>query len=191
MARFHDRSISGTVRYLGAKKEKGQVADDLVGKALKEVLNWKDEVRTVQAGAVIATHSGELAKTHGVKRIFHVAAVQGVPGGGYDPVPNIADCVWNALVEADEENANKPKKDRLLSILFPILGAGTAKGDVDKSLSKMIDTILVYFENNDSAVERAYLLTYGKEELVAASTMLDAIASKGRLTTPVEEDATP
>ncbi len=180
MARFHDKSISGTVRFLGAKHEKGEVADDLIGKALETALGRDGRTTTVQPGHVVATTSGELWITHKVKRIFHVATVQGSPGGGYTPVANIGACVWNALIKADEENA-KPGADRLSSMLFPILGAGTARGDIDASLTKMIDATLDYFEQPTSTVDTAYLLTFTREELTAAKHVADERVGTGRL----------
>jgi hypothetical protein len=105
-ARYHDKSISGLIRYLGAKRDQGQVQKDLEGKALEDELGWNGEIKSVQPGAVIATPSGKLAKPpYKVKRIFHAASVRGIPGGGYEPVANIEDCVWNALGKADAENA--------------------------------------------------------------------------------------
>jgi O-acetyl-ADP-ribose deacetylase (regulator of RNase III) len=186
MARFHDSSISGMVRYLGARKDKGQVTDDLIGDALKNALDWKGEIKTVHPGEVVATESGELSKKpYGVKRIFHAATVQGVPGGGYEPVPNIEDCVWNALKEADQENEKGAGgKDYLRSILFPILGAGTAKGDIKRSVTKMLGAALTYFESTESELESVYLLTHDREQLLTGLDALNALVREDRLVAP-------
>lgn len=188
LARFHDNSISGMIRYLGARKSKGQVTDDLIGEALEKALDWKGEIRTVLPGHVEPTESGELLGKYGVKRIFHAATVQGVPGGGYAPVPNIEDCVRNALEEADREN-EKSAKNRLRSILFPIFGTGTARGDLKSSVSKMLYEAINYFEFNESTIEEVFLLTYDKEQLTVSLDVLNELVRKEQLESPVEEDA--
>lgn len=194
MARFHDNSISGMIRYLGARKRKGQVKDDLIGNALKKALDWKGEIRTVHPGHVEATDSGELLEKYGVKRIFHAATVQGVPGGGYAPVPNIEDCVRNALEEADRANeesakAGKPKEEGLRSILFPIFGTGTARGDLKSSVSKMVQEVISYFGINDSGIDVVYLLTYDQEQLTVGLDLLNELVRNKQLTAPAEEGA--
>ena len=191
-ARFHDKSISGMIRYLGASKKQGQVSEDLIGDALKAALDWNGEIRTVLPGHVEATESGELLENYGVKRIFHAATVQGVPGGGYAPVPNLEDCVRNALEVADRENGkaadtNASGDPPLRSILFPILGTGTARGELKSSVSKMILEAISYFEMNDSQVDTVYLLTYDKEQLTVGLDVLNELVRKKQLEGPVEE----
>jgi ribosomal protein L29 len=87
MARFHERSISGIIRYMGAKKNKAlQIEQDIVADELKEQTK---SFRKVQPAATFVTSSGELENTHGVKKIIHVASVNGEPGLGYSPVNDI------------------------------------------------------------------------------------------------------
>ena len=197
MARYHDKSISGLIRYLGAKRDQGQVQKDLVGKALEDELGWSGEIKSVQPGAVVATASGELAKPpYKVKRIFHAASVRGIPGGGYEPVANIEDCVWNALAKADAENAKGyttrgKKKLVLRSILFPIFGTGTAQGDFKKSAEQMIHAALNYFENNDSELEVAYFLTHNQEQLTAGLDIINLLVREDRIEPPVKGNDTP
>jgi hypothetical protein len=75
MARYYDRSVSGVVRYLGARRDfAGDVEEDVVGAALAERMAGRP---VVPLGTVLDTVPGELARTHGVRRLFHVAAVWG------------------------------------------------------------------------------------------------------------------
>ena len=113
MARYYDRSISSLVRYLGAVKDeagtsgRGLLIADELSRCMVEFK------RAVQPATVVATGSGELQRTHGVKRVYHVAAVYGQVGVGYKPVGNIAKCVTNALTKLDAED------DVYASIIFP------------------------------------------------------------------------
>jgi len=67
MARFYERSVSGTIRYYGAKRNKaGQVTDDIVAKELAAAIVGENVV--VPAATVIATSAGQLAASNGVKR---------------------------------------------------------------------------------------------------------------------------
>ena len=79
MARFYDRSMSGIVRYYGARKNQaGHVVEDVIA---NELASSMENTFSVPPGHVIATGSGELAR-QGVKRILHAAAVDGAVGGG-------------------------------------------------------------------------------------------------------------
>ena len=74
MSRRYERSISGTIRYLGAKKDGAKrVAEDRIANELFA----KVGPAGVDPGVLIDTNAGELTKTHGVKKIFHATSVQG------------------------------------------------------------------------------------------------------------------
>jgi len=86
MARHYERSISGTIRYMGAKKDAAKrVVDDVIANELSEIVGKSG----VDPAVVIPTGAGELTKTNGVKKIFHAAAVRGQVGRGYVPIPDI------------------------------------------------------------------------------------------------------
>ena len=78
----------------------------------------------VPPGEIMVTGAGELERTNGVKKIFHAAAVTGQVGIGYSPIADIGICVLNELAGAD---ADEFKGLELKSILFPLIGTGTAK----------------------------------------------------------------
>ena len=143
MARFYDRSISSNIRYLGAKKDPlGHVAEDVVGNELASLMGRS---QTVPPNKVIATGSGELARTHGVKRVFHAAAVSGELGLGYQQVGNIADSVTNALDLAAEIST---EENPLESILFWLMGSGTGRGEVHGSAQSLIGAAVDYLKRN-------------------------------------------
>ena len=167
MGRFYDPSMSGLIRYLGAKKdEEGNVIDDVVAKALLESV--EDDFPSVKPGLAFTTTSGSLKETHGVQAIVHVTTVFGEVGRGYTPIKNLGTCVQNALVQAD--NYAVKNKKRNVSIVFPLFGAGTAKGKLDGVAQSLFYAALSYFETKpDSQIEKVYFLAwkeYEKEKCV-------------------------
>jgi hypothetical protein len=78
MSRFFERTISAAIRYHGAKKDElGSVQEDTIANELAQKMG---AATSVAPGTVLVTSPGQLASTHGVKAILHVAAVTGVPG---------------------------------------------------------------------------------------------------------------
>ena len=161
MARADERSISATIRYEGAKKDRsGYIVDDLIAKDLQAATGGRDAT----PGAVIPTTSGELARTNKVKlRIFHAASVFGQPGEGYKPINNITDCISNALalIDNDEELAN----EELQSILFPLMGTGTTRSSAQGIADGLIDAALAYLKQYpNSKVNKIYFLVYNEQD---------------------------
>ncbi|MBV9208440.1 MAG: macro domain-containing protein [Actinobacteria bacterium] len=132
MARYFDRSISSVIRYCGARKVGGRVVEDSIA---RELISIVGENASVSPGEVIATGSGELERTHGVKKIFHAAAVFGQAGPGYTPIADVAICVRNALELADSSEFDDIE---LKSMLFPLLGTGTGRGEVEGKAHELI-----------------------------------------------------
>jgi len=153
MAGYFERSISATIRYEGAKKDRaGYVVDDLIANDLREATGGRDAL----PGTVIDTTAGQLEKTNNVKRIFHAASVVGQPGVGYIPINNIADCIRNALELADSEEM---ENINIQSILFPLMGTGTTRMSPQDIADKLIDAAVGYFEDNpNSRVNKVYFL---------------------------------
>ena len=126
MARFYDWSISSVVRYWGARRDVTghivSVDDDLIANELAAIMKGR---LSVPPGTVIPTGPGALEDSHGVRAIFHAAAVEGEVGAGYHPIQNVAGCVTSGLRLLDSRDF---RKRRLKSILFPLLGAGMQRG---------------------------------------------------------------
>lgn len=159
MARHYEFSISATIRYEGAVKDgNGYVVDDLIAKDLRKVTRGRD----CQPGTVVVTTAGELEKSNHVKRIFHAAAVAAEPGGGYQPIKNVAQCVRNALKKADSEELAPLE---MHSILFPLMGTGTMRLKAQEMANKLIDEALEYVKQNpNSRIDKIYFLAYTEQD---------------------------
>jgi O-acetyl-ADP-ribose deacetylase (regulator of RNase III) len=174
MSRFYERTISAIIRYLGAKKDfAGNITQDVIANELAQIM---ENVHSVQPGTVLVTEAGELSKTNNVKKVFHVGAVQGEIGFGYRPVSNIETCITNVLVKAD---SNELKSVDLKSILFPLIGTGSARGDLQSIAERIILSAVSYLETaKDSTIERVYFLTWTNVELETCRKILE---SSGRV----------
>lgn len=159
MDRYYERSISSIIRYLGAKKDDaGCVIDDTIAEELKLKMREREFVPPAH---VISTSSGALTETHNVKRIFHVASVIGAIGQGYRPIQHLNRCVTNALYKIEEY-----PEESLKSILFPLMGTGKGRGNLQSNSSLLINSAVAYLQNSSNKIiEEVYFLTYTQEEL--------------------------
>jgi O-acetyl-ADP-ribose deacetylase (regulator of RNase III) len=133
MARVHEFSISAIVRYEGARHDtRGRLAEDLIN---NELMARVADRRPVEPGSVVVTGAGELWRRNQVRYVIHAAAVHGEPGSGFHPMSEISRCVTNALHAA--EQLEVPDGERL-TILFPLLGTGSAGGDVARTATLLI-----------------------------------------------------
>lgn len=156
MARFSDRSISSIIRVRGSKKGlAGNIKEDLIADELQSLMD-AEGVKSVPAGYVLATGSGELRASNDVKRVYHAAAVTGVPGQGYTAIPNVADCVTRALDLAESESdSSQPLK----SILFQIMGSGTGGADSTSAGGILLGSAITYLElNPKSTIDEVFFM---------------------------------
>ena len=165
MARFYDRGMSAIIRYLGAKKDAFQVPiEDTIANELAAMMKGRD---SVPAGTVCSTTSGDLARTHGVKRIFHAAAVVGTPGSGYIPIGDVEKCVTSALRLADSEG--------MKSVAFPMMGTGAGGGEVSKVAPRLLQAAISYLGNApEGTVDTIYFAGWNQRDLEACLSALDA-----------------
>lgn len=163
MARFYERSVSGTIRYYGAKRNQaGHVIDDILANELEAIVGKN---AYVSAATVIATSAGQLQASNNVKRIFHAAAVNGQIGIGFMPINNVDVCIENALTLADSD---EQKGANLRSILFPLMGTGQGGGKLQETVNSLIATAVSYLENKpDSVIEQVYFLCLTEGDLWA------------------------
>jgi len=176
MARPYERSISGTIRYLGAVKDKAKrVKEDVIANELIEIV----QSGGVDPGVVIDTGPGELARTHQVKKIFHAAAVRGQVGRGYSSIPDIDECVRNALKHADsDEMANED----IQSILFPLMGTGNSKLDAQAVARDLIGAAISYLEENkNSEINKVFFLVYNEQDREICEHTYSTFIKEGRL----------
>ena len=176
MARHYERSISGTIRYMGAKKDIAKrVTEDIVADELYKLVGQC----SVDPGAVIPTGAGELTKTNGVKRIFHAAAARGQVGRGYSSIPDINECVRNALELVDSDEM---ADEDLRSILFPLMGTGTSKLDAEVVAKDLISAAIAYLEENrNSKVKQVYFLAYNEQDKELCEHVYSTYVKEGRL----------
>lgn len=174
MARFSDRSVSASIRYYGAKRDKeGDViaGGDTIADLVK---TEKGAKLRVEPATVYATEPGAL-KDMEVKQIFHVAAVQGPKATGYRAVDDLESCVTKPLDMANTRGYR--------SILFPLMTTGTAKGDLKPASTRLIMAALTYLESNSGpTVDTVYFLTYTDRDL---KTCKEILAALGNRATPV------
>jgi O-acetyl-ADP-ribose deacetylase (regulator of RNase III) len=156
------------IRYLGAKRDQvGHVVDDTIANELVEIMG---DHKTVPPATVVVTGSGELARTHKVKKVFHVASVQGAVAHGYSPIGNIEACVTSVLRRVDSPEF---RDAGFKSILFPLMGTGTGRGSLRENAGKLIEAAIAYLEANpDSVVEKVYFLNWRDKELEVCQGIL-------------------
>lgn len=139
MARCYDPSMSGMLRYLDATKGfDGHVQVDNLNDTLLRTIHEQKIKLPVRAGCVIPTKTTELEK-RGIRFVFHLASVQGMPAEGYcsvldrldQPVAN----VYERFVELADQFGLK-------SMLFPVIGAGTARRDPMEATRDLLSAVV-------------------------------------------------
>jgi O-acetyl-ADP-ribose deacetylase (regulator of RNase III) len=127
--------------------------------------------RSVAVGTVFDTEPGDLAVSHHVKRVLHVAAAVGEFGRGYWPAGDIGGCVRAALRGA-ERLAEEAEDIR--SVLVPLLGSGSAGGSLDSVVPAVLDAVVDHLECHPRGrVNRVYLIAYTKGEHAMCRRVLD------------------
>jgi nudix-type nucleoside diphosphatase (YffH/AdpP family) len=169
MDRFFGRSVSATIRSLGARKhEDGKsIAEDTIGKALAAEMGPRSFVKP---GTVLSTTAGELTRTHNVRQIFHVAAVAGSIGAGLS--------TSIASIETSIDNVLKAiSAKRYRSALIPLLGTGQggfATSEVAPRLVQRAHTFLM--DNPKSSLREVYFLAYSEGDLEILKNSIREIA---------------
>lgn len=160
MARFTEFSTSAVIRYWGAvRDETGQVRHDVIAEELALRAGTR---RPVAPGTVVVTGAGALTASNNVRHIIHVAAVQGEPGAGFQPVRDIGWCVTNALVQATELAEADPA---VRSVLFPLLGTGMAGAAIRPTVRTMVLATLDYLiQQPDTPLRMVSFLAYTERE---------------------------
>ncbi|HRD89065.1 MAG TPA: hypothetical protein PK752_12540 [Accumulibacter sp.] len=174
MARIFDASISALIRYLGARRDDvGDIVEDTIADELRAKMRGRQQVNP---GMVVSTGSGSLADSHHVRRIFHVASVYGVIGGGYHPIAQVEQCITAALLQADRESAwaEKAGERPYRSIVLPLLTTGSGSGSLVDNARKQLDAARNYLEARAAVtrLERVYFLAPTKRHLSALQVAL-------------------
>ncbi|ADP70603.1 NUDIX hydrolase [Rhodomicrobium vannielii ATCC 17100] len=178
MDRFFRRSVSATIRVLGAKKHEGStsIQEDTIGLALTKALGGRN---FVTPGTVLETEPGELEKTHNVQRIFHVASVAGDIGTGLSTtLANIERSIDNVLAAIS--------KRRYRSALIPLFGTGQGGFPVSEVVPVLVKGARDFFaENPKSPLREIYFVAYSEGDLARLKNEIRVVTG----VTPVEVKA--
>jgi O-acetyl-ADP-ribose deacetylase (regulator of RNase III) len=169
MSRFHERSISGVIRYEGARHDPttGRVVEDCIANELS--IRMGANV-SVEPGTAIITGPGELATRNNVMAVVHVAAVQGTPGMGYRQVENLNACVRNTFIGVENiAESDRPAR----SVVFPLLGTGEGGAGIEPTVKAMVGGIVECLNAEPPGhIDTVYLLAYTDAELAVCRQVL-------------------
>ncbi|BCL21084.1 macro domain-containing protein [Streptomyces tuirus] len=170
MSRVDEPTVSAAIRYHGGRRDgAGHLVDDAIAEELADQMDGRQHV---SAGQVLVTGSGELLESHQVRKIVHVAAVEGEPGSGYRQVMDLGRCARNILAEVDRLTvAGEP----LRSVVLPLLGTGGGNSDLRRTVDTLLAATVSYFEAHPaSRIRVLYLLAYTDVQEAACRTALDS-----------------
>ncbi len=172
MDRFVGKSVSSLIRYEGAVKDaKERVIDDTIGDALKKKMRGRFGSII---GTVHDTTPGDLKKKN-VKRLFHVAAVQGHTGQRpRADLHQIASVTKKALL-AVEDRSNSYITAKCASALLPMIGTGDAGLTTEEAFPKIVEGVLAFFDEKKrkSYLKTVHVSAYKQRDVEAAYNYLD------------------
>ncbi|MGV9455547.1 macro domain-containing protein [Streptomyces sp. NPDC003635] len=173
MSRVDEPTVSATIRYNGGVRDSaGHLTHDAISLELAKQMTDRTHVAP---GQVLVTGSGELEETHQVRRIVHVAAVEGEPGSGFRQVMDLERCVRNILTEVDRVSADGPT---LRSVVLPLLGTGGGNSDLEATVTRLLSATVDYFHSHKgSRIRVVYLLAYTDVQAALCRDALDREAA--------------
>ncbi len=182
MDRFIGKSISAMIRYHGAAKdEKGRVLEDTIAAALKRSMRGRNYSRI---GTVHDTTSGALWRSNNVRRIFHVAAVEGVIGKGVRANENnIERIILNSLKAIEKRSRSKLLESGYASALLPMVGAGDGGLSAEVTFPLILDAVLGFYANADgaTALKKIFVSAYSRHDVEVAEQALSQCPKLKRL----------
>jgi len=139
MARIYERSVSSTIRYLGAYQGDPTAPgfDDTIAVDLARQLGPR---HAVNQGEVLVTTSGRLRETHGVKAILHAAVVTGAPGRGFQPIADdlLVETTHNVLAAARRLCRSGTPETAGHSLIMPLFGTGQGRLDPIRTTERLL-----------------------------------------------------
>ncbi|AEN11324.1 hypothetical protein GTW44_13255 [Streptomyces sp. SID8360] len=169
MSRVDEPTVSAAIRYHGGRRDDaGHLTDDIIAKELVERMAGQQHV---SAGQVLVTGPGELLESHQVRKIVHVASVEGEPGSGYRQVMDLGRCARNILSEVDRL---AEAGELLRSVVLPLLGTGGGNSDLQRTVDTLLAATVSYFEAHPaSRIRIVYLLAYTDVQEALCRAALD------------------
>lgn len=201
---FETKSISAQLRHFAAKRTAtDSVTDDTLQDELNAQVREGKMSLPVNVGEVIITSAGHLGTGIGIniksRYIFHAVTVSvlGVGRGKYLSVDenSISLCVLNTLLAAQRVDSSngvvspagteqRRKQEAaagqyapISSIIFPIFGAGHAKGDIKTIAPKMLEGIIEYariLEAPATPLTDIYLCAYFDSDVDSLAEIMQA-----------------
>ena len=169
MDRYYGRSTSAMVRYLGATLERRRTR----WSRTRSARNWRRS--SVRRSAWCPPRSsspapGALRETNGVKRIFHVASVQGEPRVGYTP-----DHQARALREErlqQGRRAGVPKPRRWRRFCFPSSGPAPAAAASEEHAERCFTAAIEALESQPAhPIKAVYFYVWSDADLETCLTL--------------------
>lgn len=189
MARIYERSVSATIRYLGALQPDPSSPgfDDTIATDLLRQLGSR---HAVDQGEVLVTTSGRLRKTHGVKAILHVAVVTGAPGRDFQPIPDdgLVEATRSVLTTARRlvRSGNPELSGR--SVIMPLFATGRGRVDPFRTTERMVQEVvqdLCYSAARSAAgvpdIFIALFSTFTRDHVSLMRRLLDGLVDAGAL----------
>lgn len=182
MDRIIGKTVSASIRYAGAEKDdSGHITEDTIAIELRDKLGRRGHVRL---GTVLETNAGAL-RDHGVKRILHVASVEGLePGKGVRADPaTVEQAVLRVLQYADKRNKGfrvVSRRDR--SILIPMIGCGDGGLKVEDVASLIVRAVMTFLAGaGTTSLEEFYLLAFTTKDRAACERAIEGLGGWQRL----------
>ena len=188
MARMFERSISSTIRFLGAlNPEHGSSTfDDTIANALQKALGNRSRV---EEGDILVTTSGRLAHTHGVKAIIHAASVTGSPRMGWRPLSRLqlCDLTRHVIHQAREISKGPGEFAGGRSVVMPLFGAGQAGQDPQVMVPQLIQSVIetlssdVASHNGHAGINLVVFIASSRDNVELLRRMFAACEADGDL----------
>ena len=189
MARTFDKTISATIRYLGGLDPETKKHTDIVQDALRAQLKARD-ITQVNEGEILRTNSFHLRESHGVKAIFHVATVTCKPRDGNNPieVESMVESVQEVVRQARALNRQSDDRFHGRSIVMPIFGTGTGKGDASIIAEQLVYAAIEALRSpsklvtEDTDISEVWFTAYSEDDVDRMRRIFEVLVKDGDLT---------
>lgn len=178
LGHYYDFSLSGKLRYLDTEKTDGGELGDSLNDSLRNEIKKHKIHLPLPPTSLIATPTGQLKKIYGIKRVFHVAALNGSVGEGYEMMDGlIDDCVRSVFSKFSELT----KSVGLKTIMMPMLGASTTRLN-HLEVARNILKPVVFNMSRTPACQKIYLLAWVESQRFALQQVakeMNLVETKG------------
>jgi O-acetyl-ADP-ribose deacetylase (regulator of RNase III) len=189
MARIHERSVSATIRCLGAFQPNPALPgfDDTIA---VELTKQRAERHAVEPGEVLVTTSGKLRETHGVKAVLHAATVTVATGRGFDPISDdlLVETTRSVLTTARDLIRSGSPDLAGRSLIMPLFGTGQGRLDPSRLTERLINEAvqdLAYHASTDTStspdLEMVLFSVFTEERVRLVQRHFEALVEKGTL----------